>query len=251
MGGVLYAYRSIDKQGQCLPGIFPKHDLCFFYVLFSKIRLPKFQRLRKSGPHRIMAHSELFQQTIDRFIELYGDRTGGHGDAIRGGLAWIQDTKVILLAEGSKLQHPSSWRRLSRLLSLAQQLRRPVLLWHQPFQIATTASQRNSLVINNTIQNSKLQLLQLPLPIVSVFDEPSWVPLEYELAMVDGAVLVQSQPQANSMSDNLPFILKISNCPSTLKSKILELLNQISAIPVETLVHHRMNRVRKIVDLSD
>lgn len=198
-----------------------------------------------------MTNSELFLQTIDRFIELYGDRTGGRGNAIRGGLAWIQDAKVILLAGGSKLQHPSSWRRLSRLLSLAQQLRRPVLLWHLPFQIATTASQGSSLVISNTIQNSKLQLLQLPLPIVSVFDESSQVPLESELAMVDGAVLVQSQPKANSMGDNLPSILKISSCPSTLKSKILELLNQISAIPVETLVYHRMDRVRKIADQSD
>ena len=74
-----------------------------------------------------MIDSTRFQDTIHRFIELYGDRIEGIADEIYAGLAWIDETKFVLIGgdEDAALK-PPTWRRVSRLFDLAQQLRRPV-----------------------------------------------------------------------------------------------------------------------------
>ena len=41
-----------------------------------------------------MIDSKQFQDTVHRFIELYGDRTEGIGDEIHAGLAWIEKTQI-------------------------------------------------------------------------------------------------------------------------------------------------------------
>ena len=198
-----------------------------------------------------MIYSERFRHTIDRFIELYGDRTEDIGSSIHGGLAWIQGAKVILLAGGGDpILQPSTSRRLSRLLSLAQHFRRPVLLWDLPFQIS------NALLINSAIQKNRLQLLKLPVPVISVFEKYAPPSLESQLAIVDGAVVVErDQPDGGnlsiSMGENLPSVVKIKDCDHDIRSEILKFLNQASAIPIEDLVHRRINRVRKIVEQRD
>ena len=92
-----------------------------------------------------MIDSKRFQDTIHRFIELYGDRIEGIADEIYAGLAWIEETKFVLIGgdEDAALK-PPTWRRVSRLFNLAQQLRRPVLLWDTPFQ-ANMATPTSSL----------------------------------------------------------------------------------------------------------
>ena len=193
-----------------------------------------------------MIDSKQFQHTIRRFIELYGDRTEAIGDEIHAGLAWIEKTKFVLIGGGEAgvLQAPS-WRRVSRLFGLAQQLRRPVLLWDVPFRAGLTGS-TSPLRDRSTAQNSQLHLLKLPVPIIGVFDR---LPLKPDFAVVDAAVLLQQQeadPQPSG-GESLPTLVKVVDSPFHLKSDILELLSHLSTVPVETLVHQRVEGLRQAV----
>ncbi|MCZ6676556.1 MAG: hypothetical protein O7E52_04825 [Candidatus Poribacteria bacterium] len=198
-----------------------------------------------------MDYSERFQYTIDRFIELYGDRTEGLGNEIRAGFAWLQEIRFVLIAMNEGVvQHPSSWRRLSRLLGLAQHFRRPVLLWNLSLQ-AAPADSSPTLLDRSTAQNSQLRLMKLPLPIISVFDGEVQRLLASDLAAVDAAVLIQNQSEPQhlsaSMNKSLPILVRITDNVLDLKSHILALLDQISTVPPETLVHGRIGRVRRLV----
>ena len=195
-----------------------------------------------------MIESKQFQNTICRFIELYGDRTEGVGDEIHAGLAWIDKTKFVLIggADTATL-YPPSWRRVSRLFDLAEQLHRPVLLWDVPFQ-ADTANPTGTLLHRSAAQNSQLHLLKLPVPIIGVFDS---LPLQPEFASVDAAILVQqgeaaSQPKPSQYPPS-PILVKVIDDPSHLKLDILELLNHLSTLPIERLVDQRLNSIRQAV----
>ena len=193
-----------------------------------------------------MVESKQFQNTIRRFIELYGDRTEGIGDEIHAGLAWIDETKFVLIAGGDTTTlHPPSWRRVSRLFDLAQQLNRPLLLWDVPFQTEVT-SPATTLLGTSAAQNSQLHLLKLPVPIIGVFEG---MPLQPDFTAVDAAVILQqeeSSPQLQLSEDETSrMLVKVAADPSHLKSDILELLNQLSSLPVEGLVHQRLEALRQ------
>ena len=200
-----------------------------------------------------MENSQYLQSTIDRFIELYGDRTGEVGDSIRSGFVWIQNTKMILLADSgtSKTHYPGSWRRLSRLVDLAEQLRRPVLLWNFSLEAAKESQGTLALDVGHVIQNGKQNLLKFPAPIISVFDDtPSGELLEYELAMADGAVVVAPADEVYQYLAISPRI-RSACCHSEIVTGILGLLTEISAMPVAELVAGRTNRLRKIAEQQD
>ena len=55
-----------------------------------------------------MIDSEQFQDTIHRFIELYGDRTEAIGAEIHAGLAWIEKTQFVLIAGGEAGHTPAA-----------------------------------------------------------------------------------------------------------------------------------------------
>ena len=195
-----------------------------------------------------MIDSKQFQNTIHRFIELYGDRIEGIGDEIHAGLAWIDETKFVLIGGGDTTTlQPPSWRRISRLFDLAQQLDRPLLLWDVPFQ-ADMTGQTTTLLHKSAAQNSQLHLLKLPVPIIGVFDKFS---LEPSLTAVDAAVLLQqgeAAPQPKpSKDETAPILVKIAADPSHLKSDILELLSHLSALPAERLVNQRLEGIRQAV----
>jgi len=190
-----------------------------------------------------MINSEQFQNTIHRFIELYGDRTEAIGDEIHAGLAWIEETKFVLIGGGEAATlHPPSWRRVSRLFGLAQQFRRPILLWDVPFQ-ANMTGQTNTLLHRGAAQNSQLHLLKLSVPIIGVFDtlvlEPDFIP-------IDAAVLLQPG-EADTQQETSSVLVKVVANPSHLKSDILELLSDLSALPSDTLVHKRLEGIRQAV----
>ena len=189
-----------------------------------------------------MLESKQFQNTIHRFIELYGDRTEGIGDDIHAGLAWVDETKFVLIAGAdTPTLQPPSWRRISRMFDLAQQLNKPLLLWDLPFQIDLTAS--NTLLHRSAAQNSQLQLLKLPVPVIGVFDtmalEPDFVP-------IDATVLLQ-QRGTDLQQETSPTLVKVADDPSGLKSDILELLSRLSTLPVEQLVEQRLNSIGQVV----
>ena len=202
-----------------------------------------------------MIESKQFQDTIHRFIALYGDRTEGIGDEIHAGLAWIDRTKFVLIGGGDTTPlQPPGWRRISRLLDLAQQLSRPLLLWDVPFQTDIT-SPTTTLLHRSAAQNSQLQLLKLSVPIIGVFDAlalaPNLVPIDAlalapNLVPIDAAVLIQPG-ETDPQQETSPIIVKAADNPSGLKSDILELLSRLSALPVERLVDQRLNSIRQAV----
>lgn len=198
-------------------------------------------------------HSEGLDRTITKFIELYGDRAGEMGEEVHGGLAWIGDAKFILLtSRDGEIQNASSWRRISRLVSLAQHLRRPVLLWDLPLQVLATGLHGDSLVINEAIQDSRLKLLKMRSPVISVFEKRFPVLLESELAMVDGAVIVSDAPDSCvSTHEHLPHITTVNERQHDLSSEILALLDTASKICVEDLERRRIDQVRMIAMQSD
>ena len=194
-------------------------------------------------------NSKPFQNTIHRFIELYGDRTEGTGDDIHAGLAWIDETKFVLIggADTTTLQ-PPSWRRISRLFNLADQLQRPVLLWDVPFQAELT-DPTDTLLHRSAAQNSQLHLLKLAVPVIGVFDR---FPLQLDFAALDAAILLQqgdaaSQPQPSD-GETSSTLIKVTDNPSHLKSDILELLNHLAALPVDRLVGQRLEGLRRTVE---
>ena len=194
-----------------------------------------------------MNQSKQFQDTIHRFIELYGDRTEGIGDEIHAGLAWIDETKFVLIGgTGTVALHPPSWRRVSRLFDLAKQLSKPLLLWDVPFQTDMTSPA--TLLHNSAAQNSQLHLLKLPVPIIGVFDN---LPLQPDFAAIDAAVVLQGEEAASqpepSGDETAPILVKVTADPSRLKSDILELLNHLSSLPIEKLVDQRLNGIRQAV----
>ena len=196
----------------------------------------------------IMIDTTRFQNTIHRFIELYGDRTEGIGDEIHGGFAWIDDAKFVLIGGGEAvIAEPPSWRRISRLFRLAEQLRKPILLWDLLFQ-ADIVGPGATLLHRSAAQNSRLQLMKLPVPVIGVFDR---LPLQSDFASVDAAILLQGEgaaPQpvpAAAQTDSM--LVRVTADPSHLQSDILELLGRLTALPSEQLVDQRMDTIREVV----
>ena len=195
-----------------------------------------------------MIDSTHFQNTIHRFIELYGDRTEGIGDEIHGGLAWIDDAKFVLIGSGEAVvAQPPSWRRISRLFSLAEQLQRPILLWDLLFQ-ADIAGPGATLLHRSAAQNSRLQLMKLPVPVIAVFDR---LPLQSDVVSVDAVILLQGeeaapQPTA-SHAETAPMLEPVVTDPAHIKSHILERLAELAALPPENLVDQRMETIRQAV----
>ena len=190
-----------------------------------------------------MIESKQFQDTVHRFIELYGDRTEAMGDEIYAGLAWIDQTKFVLIGgDEDGAFRPATWRRVSRFFDLAQELRRPVLLWDAPFQADMTAP-TSSLHHRSAAQNTQRHLLKLTVPVIGVFDK---LRLEPDCAPIDAAVLLQSEPQP-SADETSPILVKVTEDVAHLKSNILELLSRLSALPGETLVHQRLEVLRQSV----
>lgn len=190
-----------------------------------------------------MIDSQQFQDTVHRFIELYGDRTEAMGDEIYAGLAWIDQTKFVLIGgDEDAAFKPATWRRVSRFFDLAQELRRPVLLWDAPFQADMTAP-TSSLHHRSAAQNTQRHLLKLTVPVIGVFDK---LRLEPDCASIDAAVLLQSEGQL-SADETCPILVKVAEDASHLKSNILELVSRLSALPGETLVHQRLEVLRQSV----
>ena len=190
-----------------------------------------------------MIDSQQFQDTVHRFIELYGDRTEGMGDEIYAGLAWIDQTKFVLIGgDEDATFKPATWRRVSRFFDFAQELRRPVLLWDAPFQADMTAP-TSSLHHRIAAQNTQRHLLKLTVPVIGVFDK---LHLEPDCAPIDAFVLLQSEPQP-SADETCPILVKVAEDASHLKTNILELVSRLSALPGETLVHQRLEVLRQSV----
>ena len=175
-------------------------------------------------------------------IKLYGDRAGSKGTFRFAGLAWIQDIKVILVqGDARSLNDAAEWRCFLRLTTLAHRLKKPIVLWNLPVVHIATVQRRNSLDSAQAIQNAELELLKLPHPIITVFDEAYDSTYAYpELIWSDGIVLIAPPDAQFSEHEKV----KIVRHPTDIESAILELLSQAEPIPASELVKNRQESLR-------
>lgn len=181
---------------------------------------------------------------FEKAIQLYGDRAGGQGNFEFAGLADLKESKVVLLKGNTKsLEQPADWRRFLRLTNLAQRLSKPLLLWNLPLIHITTTQHTISLTLGSAIQNTKMQLLKLPQPIITVFDgNYNWSDIiAKELGWVDGGVVVKPKKEVLSTFPNLEKQnLKIVCEKSDISKQILKLLQEVSQVNSEELIANRL-----------
>jgi len=103
-------------------------------------------------------------------IELFGDRTEQIGNAIVGGLAWLDSEKVVWaeVHENSEIIDPSSIRRLQRLLQISTQTGRATLLSGCLIDRLAHQVQQASIKRRVAIQLWVNQVVDHPTPIVII-----------------------------------------------------------------------------------
>ena len=185
--------------------------------------------------------SEYPQIPFTQAIAFSGDRAGSKGTFQFAGFAWIYDTKVIYVhGDTQSLKTPQGWRQLLRLINLARRLKKPIILWNLPVVHIATEQRKTSLANAQAIQNVELALLQLPYPIITVFDESCDM---QELPWNEGVVLVGSPDVQTSESEKVKSVQR----PTEIASAILELLCQAEAVSPIALIENRRASLRVFV----
>ena len=186
------------------------------------------------------------QTALDRFIEISGDRTGALGESINTGLVWIGGNKVVCIADSRETQHrtPASWRRASRIIGVARQLRKPLLLWNLSFHNGT--GQTPNLAAEQAARDGQQDIIQFPFGIVSVIEDTQKNAFStVELALPDGIVFVEG---AETLCGHLTISPRTAGASTAedVASGISGLLAQIASIPADELVSQRMTRLASI-----
>ena len=194
----------------------------------------------------MLTHTAKYPQPpFTHAIKLYGDRAGSKGTFKFAGFAWIQQTKVILVqGDAQSLNSAAGWRCFLRLIALAHRLKKPIVLWNLPVVHIATTQRQTSLDFAQAIQNAELELLKLPHPIITVFDETyELTSAPPELIWNDGVILVA--PLGIQPSERKK--VRIVQLPMEIAPAILELLGQAEAIPTAELVKNRQESLRSPV----
>lgn len=186
------------------------------------------------------------QPPFTHAIMLYGNRAGSKGTFRFAGFAWIQDTKVILVqGDAQNLSSAAEWRCFLRLTTLAHRLKKPIILWNLPVVHIATTQRQTSLDFAQAIQNAELELLKLPHPIITVFDETynlTYTPTE--LIWNDGVVRVAPSDIQPSELEKV----KVVQRPTEIAPAILELLRQAERISTTELIKNRQGSLRFLVE---
>ena len=179
---------------------------------------------------------------FNKAIQLYGDRSGGQGNFEFAGLAEIQEKKVVLLkGNDESLKNPSDWRRLVRLILLAQRIEKPILLWNVPLTHKANNQHPTTLALGTAIQNAKMQLLKLQQPIIKVFDEIyNCNDVLLDLEWGDGTIIVIPEDNAKLREKLKQHNLKIVSKQANISEQILKLLHVLSKTTGKELVTNRI-----------
>lgn len=187
------------------------------------------------------------QTALDRFIEISGDRTGELGESIDTGLSWIDGNKLVLIADSGDAESHSagSWRRASRIVGLARQLRKPLLLWNLSFH--TAARKRPRLDTEGAAKDSQQHIIQFPAPVISVMENAQRTPFSaVELALPDGIIFANGAEALCRHLTISPRTLEVSGAEA-IATGISALLAETAVIPSNELVTQRNRRLASIV----
>lgn len=186
---------------------------------------------------------------FEKSIQLYGDRAGGQGNFDFAGLAELESMKfVLLIGNLHSLEQPTDWRRFIRLLKLADRIHKPVLLWN--LQLIQIASRNNhiSLELSNTINNTRMQLLQLSKPVISVFDET----IEFDnavkgLSWSDGTIVISSDEPEDRKGKRVKWNnLYYVDTTSAIPNKISEIMQEHTGKTKKEILERRIEVLQNL-----
>jgi len=201
----------------------------------------------------------------DKFIELHGDRATGDDVSVCVGLAWIEGQKLILISrrtpsEPGQTQTQSAQWKIIRLLNIASQLKKPVVLLIEEIDDAEeTISHPN---LSNAIIHNIKTMSRLPVPIIAILSgKPTpvdrvilalvdciMVPkdtLHFNLPIIAG--LTETDNQSDSLqTSKLMHIVPIDGTQviSALRRLLPIKIDELMSIPTATLIAQRLDRVR-------
>ena len=190
-----------------------------------------------------MSHLE---SILDDLTELSGDRTGERGESIQTGLAWVRASKFVLIAGGEKFQsyRPGGWRRASRIVGLARQLGKPLLLWN--LSLHSWLEQPPNLGTEWSARQGQQDIIRFPSAIISVIEGAQKSAFSaVELALPDGIVFVDGAETLWGHLTMSPRTIVASNADG-ITSGITRLLTEVVSAPASELVSRRAARLASI-----
>jgi len=205
------------------------------------------------------------QLLTDKFIELHGDRTTGDDTSVCVGLAWLEGKKLILISRrtASEIARTQSTQwKIIRLLNIAIQLKKPVILLTEEMDNADAGEKISNLNLSNAIIQNVKTISKLPVPIIGVLcGKPTSVD-RIILSLVDCIIvpketlnsnlptitgLVETDGQSNSLqTSGLTHIVPIDGAQviSALRQILPSKIDELMSIPPATLIAQRHERTR-------
>ena len=196
-----------------------------------------------------MRCSEIIEDATDRFIELYGDRKEGPGKSIRCGMAWIADAKVVLMATCDQQHRPEAadLRRVSRLIDLAEHLKRPILASLQLLSDVENGFCLQDIRNRKEFDTTFLKLISHPFPIVTVTDHSLLQTLDTSLRISDSLLVRGSGSTAdfdqNCVEKDQQIIRNVDD-DLGLKGSISAMFFQLLTLQKDDLVKRRKGRLQ-------
>jgi len=210
------------------------------------------------------------QLLTDKFIELHGDRVTGDDVSVCVGLAWIEGKKLILisrrsLSEPGQAQTQSAQWKIIRLLNIASQLKKPVILLIEEIDNADAEQEISTLNLSNAIIQNIKTMSRLPVPIIGILSGKPTSVDRIILALVDCIMAPKDTLNANlpiivglTETDNQSDSLQISKLThivpidgtqviSALRQLLPIKIEQLMSIPTATLIAQRLDRVHSWV----
>ena len=196
-----------------------------------------------------MRCSEIIEDATDRFLELYGDRKEGPGKSIRCGMAWIADAKVVLMATCDQQHRPEAadLRRVSRLIDLAEHLKRPILASLQLLSDVENGFCLQDIRNRKEFDTTFLKLISHPFPIVTVTDHSLLQTLDTSLRISDSLLVRGSGSTAdfdqNCVEKDQQIIRNVDD-DLGLKGSISAMFFQLLTLQKDDLVKRRKGRLQ-------
>ncbi|MFQ6039857.1 MAG: hypothetical protein ACE5PV_03290 [Candidatus Poribacteria bacterium] len=219
---------------------------------------------------------EFINLITDKFIELHGDRVQGDDKSVCGGLAWLEDRKFILISHRALTDNGLEFtnkrigvRKIIRLLNIAKQLKRPVLILSSDTERANQTKEEilTCSFIDAIIQNVRT-MSYIPVPIIEVLSGNSTIIDSIVLAMADCVIapygfepLIQeslnldskavinsdrtnNQAQSSEISEPI-YTVFIDN--AQLRQVLPAKIDELMSIPADDLISRRLDRIQQLL----
>jgi acetyl-CoA carboxylase alpha subunit len=224
--------------------------------------------------------NDYIEHIFDSFLEIKGDRKSGEDKSVPGGLAYINDKKVVVIgyqqvisSDDIKYPEPEGYRKSIRLMAIAETFNKPVITFIDILENDNLISAGHQKMLQSTTQALEC-MLNLKVPVISVIMGKKNSALTLDLCasdrtiMLDGASCTLYTKECEPSKDkdatyefclNSDELIKMNivdrvvkyspdDCPKSMgkiwRDAILDELNSLAEIKPETLIEQRFNRLQ-------